>query len=193
MLNKTISLVVLFALLSSQAFAICEQERSEFENWNSKCEELSAASQVSGVVGGFFAIATFGASMAPCAAAIAAAQNACRIRDEKKSNLTRCENWHAENARRIEVEAQVAIARERTLQQRISMINSDYENRKAEVTRDYAERLRRFVEDYAAEGWDINTPESQEHLRQIRVNFENERNARLDQLEQERQQDVHHA
>ena len=73
MLNKTISLVVLFAFLSSQSFAICEQERSEFEDWNSKCEKLSAASQVSGVVGGFFAIATFGASMAPCAAAIAAA------------------------------------------------------------------------------------------------------------------------
>ncbi len=71
-------------------------------------------------------------------------------------------------------------------------INNDYINRKNAVTQYYANRVQAFVNVYLAEGWDMESPESQEHIRVTRVNFETERNGEFDRLERERVHAVNH-
>jgi hypothetical protein len=150
------------------------------------------ALQISGTVGGFFAVVTFGASMLPCAAAAAAANNACRIRDEKKDNLDSCLAHHAHLAQQAQEMAERAMAVEQARQARIEQLNADFLNRRDLIIHQYDQMIRDFIENFITEGWNIEDPESQELLRATQVNMERERNERLDQLEVERRQAVAH-
>jgi hypothetical protein len=186
---------VTFALLPAlfmNPFALaqpCDHERNEYVEWNDRCEQLSASSQVAGVAGGIFAICTFGASMIPCAAAAAAASNACRIRDEKKINLDNCEA----NQRALDAQAKAAAAAATARRDRIKQINADFANRSSQLIQRYAQMVQDFFDNYSRDGWNTEDPESQELLRTTREKIERERDQKLKQLEAERKQTVQNA
>ena len=182
--------VVLLLSFSTQAFAVCEQERNEYANWNTKCETLSAASQVTGVAGGIFAIVTFGASMIPCAATCAAAQNACRIRDEKQHNLSKCEAYQANLAHQSQVAAQLSLQTEQAKRNKIAQINADFAAKKIKLYQVYDQMILDFVNNFASDGWDLDDPDSQNVIRTTRANVDLERNQKLDQLEIDRKQEI---
>lgn len=97
------TVLVINSLISNSAFAICEHEESELREWTSRCENLTTAANAVGGVGLSLSLATFGLAglfaAAPAAASIAAASNACRIRDEKNHNLNRCREAHVRRER----------------------------------------------------------------------------------------------
>ena len=190
---RTPLVVVLLLSISTQAFAVCEQERNEFEDWNTRCEKLCAASQITGTAGGIFAIVTFGASLIPCAAAIGAAKNACRIRDEKRNNLNNCEKFQTDLANQVLKDAEILLQAKQARQNKIAQINTDYADKKLKITQLYDKKIQDFVDNFVTEGWDINDPDSQELIRTTRADMEHERDLILDQLEIDRKLEVSNA
>ena len=189
---KFVAIILLFTF-STHAFAICEHERNEFSDWNSKCEQLSAASQVSGAAGGIFAVATFGASLIPCAVAIATAHNACQIMDEKQQNLVTCEAHHVNLAKQAQEAAQAVLLGEQARQDRIAEINADFSNRRTQIVQYFNKIMQDFVNNLTSEYRNIEDPETQELIRTTRSTMERERDQRLDQLEIERKQAIANA
>jgi len=167
----------------------CDHERNEYVDWYAKCEQLSAASVVAGTAGGFFAICTFGASMIPCAAAAAAASNACRIMEEKKINLDNCEAQQ----RALDAQAKAAETAAKARRDRMNQINADFANRRQQLIQSYAKMAQDFFDNYTRDGWDTEDPESQELLRTTREQIERERDQKLNQLEAERRRAVQNA
>lgn len=191
-IQSFVVLLLVFAF-TSNAFAICEHERNDYADWNDRCEKLSATSQAIGAVGGLFAMVTFGASMIPCAAATAAASNACRIKDEKKQNLETCEARSAYLAQEAQEAADRAIAAEQARLGRIAQIDEDFVSRRTVILQQYNQMIQDFTKNYTAEGWNMNDPESQELLRTTRTSIERERDQRLDQLETDHRQAISNA
>jgi len=189
---RNVALISLITM-STQAFAVCERERDEYADWNGKCETLSAASQVTGTGGGLFAIVTLGLSLIPCAAAIVAAKNACRIKDEKKQNLERCEAHVARLTHEAQEAADRSIAEEQARQTRIAQLNSDFGNQRTLIIQQYHQMIENFRKAFVEEGWNLDDLESQELLRTTCATMEHERDQKLDQLEIERRQAISHA
>lgn len=177
-------------IISHSAFAVCHRERKEYQDWSSKCESYSAAATAAGAVGGGFALFTFGISMAPAAALIPVAINACRIKDEKKLNLTNCENIEAETARLSQEQAQKVIDAQTNKLTNINAINEKYRQKKEWVVRDYEIMGQRFTENFLREGWDTESAESQEFIRTTLKRFNDERDEKLKQNEEQRVEEL---
>lgn len=184
----TLILVGWTALHGLNAQAFCENERNESQDWIAKCDQLSAASQISGAVGGAFAILTFGASLAPAAAAIGAAHNACRIRDEKIANLSRCEAREAELTRQQVAASALELERER----RRAGINLDFDLRRDALMEDHQAALKALVDHLANEGFDLDDPATQELIRASAAELETRHQAERARLEQDRAEALSH-
>ena len=181
---------LILTVFSLNAFAFCESERDEYERWNSRCEKLSATSELTGYAGGVFAFVTFGLSMAPCAAATAAAHNACRIMEEKKNNLERCESYHVGLATEGRKAEAIRLAKEKERQDTINQINDKYMGKQDRINAKYDQLIEDFVNSCAVDGWDLDDPETEALIQNTTSDFEAERNTKLGRLEAKRREEL---
>ncbi len=190
--------IILFNTFSLNAFAVCESERNEYNHFNDLCNKLTAASQVAmvsgGIFGTIFAIPTLGLSLAAGGLAGAgpgfAATNACRIRDEKKSNLDRCEANATEAHQRTEEVQRAEVERQRQRGIRIIQVNQIYNTQRTQAEVDFQTAVDRMIQEMVDEGFDVNLPETQEVIRRSREDLRSALNQRLEQIEQQRRQEL---
>lgn len=185
---KFVRFVFSAALFSfaSNAFAVCERERAELAEWNSRAEELSAASCVAGAAGGFFAIVTFGASMAPCAALSASAANAHRIKNEKQDNLNICEGNAAREAEAsksaadaAQAAANLAVLREEYIRDCNERDRQNLAIHTDNLNGIYDRMVQDFVAALVAEGWDIADQDTINLINDTRLDLQAQRDREM--------------
>lgn len=185
--KKTLLSLILFPI-SGNTFAICDQERAELAEWSAKFKQLSAASCVAGTVGGYFAIPSWGVSMVPCAILITATANANRIKHKKEENLRRCEAHEeakvedAEAQAKAEAAAAAARAAEALAELEKRYPQQDIEHvqiNRITMTELYERKIQEFVNDLAAQGWDITDPNVQDLIETTRADMEKERDIQI--------------
>lgn len=182
-MKPSILLLSVFSFhLSLSAFAICEQERAEFQEWSSRTEQLTAAAELATLIGVPLAIPSFGASMIPVAAAGFSAENAKRIRDEKRNNLTRCEESETARAAQAQAAAKRAEA-EAELELLNARMKSDYQAAAAQNIAIFSEQatemcvkeIQDFISELISSGHDISDPATEELINDRRAVLEAKR------------------
>ena len=171
MLLKSVALGTLFCL-SNQAFAVCDRERRERDEFKGHFDDASKAT-----------IATFGTSLIPCAAASGTADNQKRIFNEKEANLQNCElaNLHAAEAAAREASTRLA---------RIRAINTAYQIKRDQKVRDFQDKSDTLQGEYLHSGFDLSNPDIQEEIRLEQKALQDELNSQIQELEFERSREV---
>lgn len=191
---------VLLLSLSSQALAVCDNERDEYNHFRDLCERLSAASGGTAILGTILTAPLFGIGGLLGLAPGAAAANACRIRDEKKANLERCESFEAAAAQaiaehnRLQAEAEriraenerQEVARQEERHKRINEVSYAHVQRRDQAVADFNSAVDRVIQEMIDEGFDVNSPESQEVIRASRADLEAALQIQLNQIEKDR-------
>lgn len=156
--------VLLFSL-QVNVRAACEGEAREYATWHDKMEKLAAASQISGAVGGAFAICTFGISMAPCTGLSIAAYDAKCKSDEWKKKLTDCQEREKSRVAEITRLAQLASEKAEGNRQMAIRAKEHYELFRQTTQTKYDKKIKDFMTNYEAQGWDMESDESKEYLK----------------------------
>lgn len=177
-------LPILFLLFgSTQSFAICDHERSERDQFKKNFDYASKTANVACAAGSVFTIMTFGASLAPCAAAGLAAENQRRILKEKEAHLSHCEDTWVANQRRA---SELAIQKT----QRIKAIQIDYDIKRQQVLRDYELRIQDVLNEFASEGYDLTHPDIQTEIKDNQTKLQEEFNQVLNLLEEQKNREI---
>jgi hypothetical protein len=175
-------LVLTFLLvlgMSSPTFAVCDQEKRERDEFRNNFDTASRVAGAACAAGGLAAIITFGASLIPCAPAVATAENQKRIFNEKEVNLQRCEVNYA-TAQREATER--AIARNA----KIRAIEVEFLDRREKLIRTFEERNKQISLETEAQGYDLTNADVQTEIREKSANLQQELNKALEALEAER-------
>lgn len=168
---------LLLVFFHQSAFAICEDAEREAKEWHNRCSQLSGASQVAG--NSALGVATLGISLGVSAGFSAAAANACRIRDEKRNNLNHC---FEENKRRGDMsisKARSEAARELEFTDHLNLLKKEVAAQVKEEEAICQKKIQEFLENYAQEGWDMDSMESLQVITAQIQEFEAQRNHRI--------------
>lgn len=173
--TKVLSLCLLLAI-PARSYGVCVYERDRYQEANSRCENLSSLSAVTGHTGLFFF----------CAGLCAAAHNACNIRDVRRTQLQACQAHHLAEVRRMEAQSRADYEAQQAKINRINQIDAEYVTKKAEVDQKYARKYRKFQQDYVADGWDPECDEGKAYLKAEYKRLEKERKQVIQRLEYDR-------
>jgi Spy/CpxP family protein refolding chaperone len=179
---------IVFLSYSLNAFAACDQERSEFNHFDSLCSQLTATAEVvqatSALGGSIFAFATFGASVLAgglaVSGAIAARDNACRIRAEKLANLNVCMDHHQRLQDQQAEAEQVRLTR-------IREIRRNFNQRQIEVDQAYTAALEELTFQFQEAG---SNDEDRAEFENEKLKLLNSRNERIRELNAEEDRQV---
>jgi transcriptional regulator of heat shock response len=196
---KIVSILLVFSLTCPAGlYAGCEQEKLEYDGAKSNCDKALAATAVSGVVGTIIgvilAVPTFGLSLnlggAVAAGPGAVAVNLCRIKGEKKENLANCltsrelERFNQFSQQEREQEA----FKEKN--RKLSEMNSRYSARYQELSDQYQNELESLESLFEAEGYDLNSKETQKLIDDRKAELAQSYSESLDELENQRQEEL---
>src|SRR5262249_13866667 len=142
---------------------VCEKERAERDEFQRNCDAASGAS-LAGSVGCNAIIPIIGGIVCGASAGVVA-HNQCRIRDEKESNLKKCE----ENNRIAQ--AKEADKQRQRLQQ-AEAINAEYSTKQAQVKKKYQALMNDLVAGYVREGFDPKHPDVAQEIERQKSTLE---------------------
>ncbi len=177
--QKSAKLMALGLIISANAFAVCDRERAEREQFKHRFDAAAATATASCAAGSFFTIITFGASLIPCATAGLAANNQKRILDEKEANLQACEN---EYLRQQQLQAQREIDRKA----RIDSIQQAFNVKRDQITREFETKRQQLIVEFETSGYDPGNPDVQAEIKEKQEELQKELNQALDAIESER-------
>lgn len=185
-MKKIIVLVVLCVSVSN-AFAICENEIAERNEFRDLCLAFCGAS-VAVASGGCIVIPAVGGLLGIFPGLIA--NNQCRIWREKEANLQRCEAAHAQVQRDELARQHRALQNTQQRQTRINAINTQYNGLENTARDNHRLAVRNYMQRLIQQGRNLRDPLVQAELRQEVQRLEGELNAELLRLTHERQREV---
>ena len=184
---KKIIVLVVFCVSVSNAFAICENEIAEKNEFRDLCFGFGGASAIV-AAGGCIAIPGFGGLLGIIPGLVA--NNQCRIWLEKEANLQRCEAAHAQAQRDELARQHRALQNTQQRQTRISAINTQYNDLENTARDNHRLAVRNALQGFIAQGRNLRDPLVQAELRQEMQRLEGELNSELLRLTHERQREV---
>ena len=170
-MKKVVAGLVLLTV-SSSAFAVCEHERKERNDFQSHADTASRVATLVCAGGSFFTLVTFGASLIPCAAAVATAENQKRILGEKENNLQNCLNTDLRKQK-------VAADAEDMKKLNILRIHNAIDFQREVYRNCYQEKLTTAQGDFVREGYDLTNEDVQGELNDILRDIQTELDALL--------------
>lgn len=171
--------MLLIVTTSNAAFAVCEKEREERDNFRRNFETSSRVASVTCAIGSLFSFASGGASLIPCGGTGSVAQNQNRIFKEKENNLQACEN---ENLRRQQLIAEQEIEKKK----RIEFIQYSYNTKRDQIIRDFVIKFQQIVTEFEMEGYDLSNPDIQLEIREKQEELQKQLDLALEKNELER-------
>lgn len=179
--------IILFLFISSQAFAICDTQKAERDEFRNLCLSLGGIS--TGVsYGGHALLPVVGGLFGIIPGLIA--QNQCRIWAEKESNLKLCEeHYYAQQQAELRAQ-QAALAAAQARAARIVAINTTYNEREETARTQYRSAVRALMQRYIQEGRNIRDATVQAELRSDVRSLENTLNLDLQRLTSDRQREI---
>jgi hypothetical protein len=190
-IRKSVCMLVTQILILSysvNAFAVCEQERSEYHHFDSLCSNLAATAEAvqaaSAIGGSVFAFATLGISVVAggvaVSGALAARDNACRIKAEKLANLNSCVLHHQMlEAQQAQADQQRAV--------RIHEIQGRFHQSRVQVDQAYASALEELTFQFQEAG---SSDEDRVDYKNEKLKLLNHRNDRIRELNEEEGREI---
>lgn len=191
---KALLLMGMLFIYSVQAFAICEFEEDEFDEWKTKCDAWKIGTGATVVVGTILTTGWYGIGGTVGIAPALVAANSCRIRDEKEQNLKRCYAENAEDKKAAlnrTIEEAKKIARDnQVLKDCIvkctGIYNKIYDNKRKRAAEDHKNNTNSLIQGFIDEGYDINNEDTKHVIADAKVVIDSTLAKALDAIETER-------
>jgi hypothetical protein len=192
MINMKKAIPLLLSVLCTNAFAVCDSEKSERDEFRTLCLSIAGASTAIATYGSTLPITVFGIPIGGLLGVPPGivAHNQCRIWMEKEQNLANCErNYAAEQEAALQRQRN-ELAKIQARNNRIAEINSHYDELEAAARQTHQTSVRSLAQRYMQQGRNLRDPLVQADLRQEMQRMEAELTANFQRLGEERRREI---